>query len=382
MYTVQLMNKISKVGTDIFDKSRYELAEQTDAPTAMLVRSAALHDNVFPATLRCIARAGAGVNNIPLERCAEEGIVVFNTPGANANAVKELVIAAMLLAARDVIGGVEWASTLKDDPDAAKKVEKGKSAFAGNEIFGKTLGIIGLGAIGRLVANAAVALGMKVVGCDPYLSDAARAELDGAVKIAASFDEVYAAADYLTLHVPATPATVGMINAEAIGKMKDGVRILDLARADLVKSADMLAALESGKVAKYVVDFPTPDIIGRHKSIIAIPHLGASTEEAEDNCAMMAVAQTVDYLENGNIKNSVNYPNVTLPRTAKRRICVLARAGSGDAIKAAVSDTVGAVSAFTGAERGAYAYYIFDTEAEADTAGIAATEGVIRVQLL
>ncbi len=376
------MNKISKLGTDIFDKTKYELAEETTAPTAMLVRSASLHDTDFPKTLRCIARAGAGVNNIPLDRCADEGIVVFNTPGANANAVKELVIAAMLLAARDVIGGVEWATTLLDDPDAAKKVEKGKSAFAGNEIAGKTLGIVGLGAIGRLVANAAVALGMRVVGHDPYLSDAAKAQLDVTVKTVDSFDEVYAAADYITLHVPATPTTVGMINAKAIAAMKDGVKILNLARADLVASADMLAALEGGKVAKYVVDFPTADIIGKHKNIIAIPHLGASTEEAEDNCAMMAVRQTVDYLENGNIKNSVNYPNVSLPRTAKKRICVLARAGNGDAIKAAVNDAVGAVNAFTGAERGNYAYYIFDTDATVTLDGIAAADGVIKAELL
>lgn len=376
------MNKISKLGTDIFDKTKYELAEETTAPTAMLVRSASLHDTDFPKTLRCIARAGAGVNNIPLDRCADEGIVVFNTPGANANAVKELVIAAMLLAARDVIGGVEWAATLLDDPDAAKKVEKGKSAFAGNEIAGKTLGIVGLGAIGRLVANAAVALGMRVVGHDPYLSDAAKAQLDVTVKTVDSFDEVYAAADYITLHVPATPTTVGMINAKAIAAMKDGVKILNLARADLVASADMLAALEGGKVAKYVVDFPTADIIGKHKNIIAIPHLGASTEEAEDNCAMMAVRQTVDYLENGNIKNSVNYPNVSLPRTAKKRICVLARAGNGDAIKAAVNDAVGAVNAFTGAERGNYAYYIFDTDATVTLDGIATADGVIKAELL
>lgn len=375
------MNKISKAGTDIFDKEKYALAEDIAAPQGMLVRSAALHDTVFPETLKCIARAGAGVNNIPLDRCAEEGIVVFNTPGANANAVKELVLAALFLAARDIVGGIEWAKTLEGDEEAAKKVEKGKSAFGGFEIFGKTLGIIGLGAIGRLVANAAVALGMKVVGCDPYLSDAARAELNAAVRVVPDFDAVYAEADYLTLHVPATPTTKGMLNSESIAKMKDGVRVLNLARADLVNSADMIAALEAGKVAKYVVDFPTADMIGKNENIIAIPHLGASTEEAEDNCAAMAVAQTIDYLENGNIVNSVNYPNLELDRTAgKARVCVLAKAGIAAEVKAAVNNAYGAPVAAADAERGAYAYFIFDVEGTVkDTATIAAVEGVKRV---
>ena len=375
------MNKISKVGTELFDKAKYTLGEEMDTPDGMLVRSAVLHETVFPATLKCIARAGAGVNNIPLDRCAEEGIVVFNTPGANANAVKELVLASLFLASRDIIGGVQWAKTLEDDPDAAKKVEKGKSAFGGFEIFGKTLGIIGLGAIGRLVANAAVALGMKVVGCDPYLSDAARAELNAAVKVAPDFDAVYAEADYLTLHVPATPATKGMVNAESIAKMKDGVRVLNLARADLVNSADMIAALESGKAAKYVVDFPTADMIGKHANIIAVPHLGASTEEAEDNCAVMAVNQTVDYLENGNIKNSVNYPNLALPRTAgKARVCVLAKAGNADAVNKAVNDACGAPVAAVSAEKGGYAYFIYDVNGDV-TADIKA-DGVIKVTVL
>lgn len=382
MYTVQLMNKISKVGTDNFDKALYTMAEETAAPDAMLVRSAVLHDNVFPKTLRCIARAGAGVNNIPLDRCADEGIVVFNTPGANANAVKELAIAAMLIAARDVIGGVEWAKTLENDAEAAKKVEKGKAAFGGNEIMGKTLGIIGLGAIGRLVANAAVALGMKVIGCDPYLTDTAKAELNAAVKTVATYDEIYAVADYVSVHVPATPTTKGMINAETIAKMKDGVKILNLARADLVNAQDLLTALENNKVAKYVVDFPTADVIGKHKNVIAIPHLGASTEEAEDNCAVMAVAQTIDYLENGNIKNSVNYPNVALPRTAKNRLCVLAKAGNADAINAAAVAAFGVPKALASAEKGNYAYYIFDTDKEIGEVKFDNALGVIRTVTL
>ncbi|MBQ9117381.1 MAG: 3-phosphoglycerate dehydrogenase [Clostridia bacterium] len=379
-YNIQLMNKISKIGTDIFD-DKYALGEEIENPAGMLVRSAVLHDTVFPETLRCIARAGAGVNNIPLDRCADEGIVVFNTPGANANAVKELVLASLFLASRDIIGGVQWANTLEGDPEAAKKVEKGKSAFGGYEIFGKTLGIIGLGAIGRLVANAAVALGMSVVGCDPYLSDAARAELDPKVGVVATFEEVYTASDYITLHVPSTPTTKGMINAESIKGMKDGVRILNLARADLVVSADMLAALESGKIAKYVVDFPTDDVIGKNKNIVAIPHLGASTEEAEDNCAVMAVNQTIDYLENGNVKNSVNYPNLSLPRTAgANRVCVLAKAGIADAVNAAVAGALGTPVASASAEKGNYAYYIFDVKGDIGAIDpVSNVDGVIRV---
>ena len=375
MFKVQLMNKISAVGTDKFPKERYTLTEELAGADAMLVRSAVLHEVEFPETLRCIARAGAGVNNIPLDKCAEAGIVVFNTPGANANAVKELVIAALLLAARDIVGGVEWAKTLEGDADAAKKVEKGKAQFGGNEIAGKTLGIVGLGAIGRLVANAAVALGMQVVGCDPYLSDAARAQLSPEVSVVDSFDDIYAVADYVTLHVPATPTTKGMVNAEAIAKMKDGVRILNLARADLVASADLLAALESGKVAKYVVDFPTVDMIGKHPNVLAIPHLGASTEESEDNCAVMAVAETMDYLENGNVKNSVNYPNVSLARGNGTRVCVLAKAG----ISAAVAAAVGQATASAGAERGDYAYSIFEVTGDIDVAALQALDGVIRV---
>ena len=375
MFKVQLMNKISAVGTDKFPKERYTLTEELAGADAMLVRSAVLHEVEFPETLRCIARAGAGVNNIPLDKCAEAGIVVFNTPGANANAVKELVIAALLLAARDIVGGVEWAKTLEGDADAAKKVEKGKAQFGGNEIAGKTLGIVGLGAIGRLVANAAVALGMQVVGCDPYLSDAARAQLSPEVSVVDSFDDIYAVADYVTLHVPATPTTKGMVNAEAIAKMKDGVRILNLARADLVASADLLAALESGKVAKYVVDFPTVDMIGKHPNVLAIPHLGASTEESEDNCAVMAVAETMDYLENGNVKNSVNYPNVSLARGNGTRVCVLAKAG----LSAAVAAAVGQATASAGAERGDYAYSIFEVTGDIDVAALQALDGVIRV---
>lgn len=374
MYNIQLMNKISKVGTDNFDLGKYNVGEAVNAPDAILVRSADLHETAFGAELKCIARAGAGVNNIPVDKCADDGIVVFNTPGANANGVKEIVIAGLLLASRDIVGGIEWAKTLENDPDAAKKVEKGKSQFAGCEIMGKTLGVIGLGAIGRLVANAADALGMNVVGYDPYLSEAAAAQLHAGVKKAASYDEVFACADYLTLHIPATAETKGMFKAETFAKMKDGVRLLNFSRADLVIAADLIAALESGKIAKYVVDFPTADVIGAHKNIVAIPHLGASTEESEDNCAVMAAKQTIDYLENGNIVNSVNYPRVTLDRSGDARICVLYKDADIADIAKAVGNAVGTASG----KKGNYGYAIFDVEGEASLDGVKAVNGVIR----
>lgn len=374
MYNIQLMNKISKVGTDNFDLGKYNVGEGVDAPDAILVRSADLHETAFGAELKCIARAGAGVNNIPVDKCADAGIVVFNTPGANANGVKEIVLAGLLLASRDIVGGIEWAKTLEGDPDAAKKVEKGKSQFAGHEILGKTLGVIGLGAIGRLVANAADALGMKVVGYDPYLSEAAAAQLSTGVKKAASYDEVFACADYLTLHIPATAETKGMFKAETFAKMKDGVKLLNFSRADLVVSADLIAALESGKVARYVVDFPTADVIGAHKNIIAIPHLGASTEESEDNCAIMAAKQTIDYLENGNIVNSVNFPRVTLDRSGDARVCVLFKNAEISDIAKAAGKVVGTASG----KKGDYGYAIFDVEGTASLDGVKAVNGVIR----
>ena len=282
---IKLLNKIAKVGTDKLDRNLFNVGEEVDAPYGIMVRSANMLDMEFNPELRAIARAGAGVNNIPIDRCTEQGIVVFNTPGANANAVKELVIAGLMLASRDVIGGVAWAGTLTED--VAKQVEKGKSKFAGCEVAGKTLGVIGLGAIGGMVANTAVHLRMDVVGCDPYMSIEAAWNLNHHVVKAATYDDIYATADYITLHVPSTPQTKGMINKEAIAKMKDGVRILNFSRADLVNAADLKEALESGKVAAYVTDFPTEEVLNV-KGIVAIPHLGASTEESEDNCAVMA----------------------------------------------------------------------------------------------
>ena len=319
---VQLLNKIAAVGLDKLDKDLYEIGDAVENPDAIMVRSAVMHDMTFGDNLKAIARAGAGVNNIPIDRCSEEGIVVFNTPGANANGVKELAVCALLLASRDVVGGIKWAETLKGGDDVAKAVEKGKSQFAGCEIAGKTLGVIGLGAIGGMVADIATALGMDVVGCDPYISIDAAWRLNNRVSHGKSYDDIYAASDYITLHVPATADTKKMINAESIAKMKDGVKIINLSRADLVNADDLKAALESGKVSAYVTDFPTEDILGV-KGVVAIPHLGASTEESEDNCAVMAAKELDGYLRYGIIKNSVNFPNLDMPVSAATRICVL-----------------------------------------------------------
>ncbi len=321
MYNVKLFNKIAKIGLNKLPADMYNIGEDVENPDAVLVRSASMHEIEFPESLLAIARAGAGVNNIPVEDCAAKGIVVFNTPGANANAVKELAIGALLLASRNIAGGIDWVKTLGGETPIAAQVEKGKGAFVGPELAGKTLGVIGLGAIGALVANAAHALEMDVLGCDPYITVDAAWMLSRKIHKASDNDEIYANADYITLHIPSTPTTKGMINKETIAKMKDGVRIINLARADLVNSEDMKAALESGKVASYVTDFPTNDMIGA-KNTVMIPHLGASTPEAEDNCAVMAVQELSDYILNGNIKNSVNYPNAELPRSGKARVCV------------------------------------------------------------
>ena len=323
MKNIKLLNKIAKCGTDIFDES-YTVSDVCEKPDAIMVRSAVMHDMEFGPELKAIARAGAGVNNIPLDRCAEQGIVVFNTPGANANAVKELVIAALLMTSRKIVSGIEWVKSLKGKGDEiGKLVEKGKSAFVGPEIKGKKLGVIGLGAIGILVANTAKSMGMEVYGYDPYLSVEAAWGLSRAIKHALSLDEIYANCDYITVHVPATPDTKGMINAESIAKMKDSVRILNFARGDLVNNSDIFDAIQSGKVAAYATDFPTEGLIGV-EGVIAFPHLGASTPESEDNCACMAVDELADYLENGNIKNSVNMPNVSMPRQGTR-VCILHR---------------------------------------------------------
>ena len=320
MKNIKLMNKIAACGTDIFDRAVYNVADDCAAPEAIMVRSAALHDMEFNPELLAIARCGAGVNNIPIDRCTEAGIVVFNTPGANANGVKELVICALMLASRDVIGGANWSETLTSD--VAKTVEKGKSAFAGCELRGKTLGVIGLGAIGAMVANAALDLGMKVIGYDPYLTVDGAWRISRAVGHAVTTDEIFEKSDYITLHVPAVEATKGMIRKENIDKMKDGVKIINLARADLAIASDIKDAIAAGKISAYVTDFPTEETLGV-KGIVNIPHLGASTGESEDNCAIMAANQLVEFLSTGNIRNSVNFPAIDLPAHNGKNVLVL-----------------------------------------------------------
>ena len=362
MKNVLLMNKIAKVGTDVFDRSEYAVGDALENPVAMMVRSASLHETEFGKDLLAIARCGAGVNNIPVDRCAEQGIVVFNTPGANANGVKELAICALMLASRDIVGGVEWAKTLTSD--VAKSVEKGKSAYGGCEIAGKTLGVIGLGAIGGLVANAAHHLGMDVLGCDPYITVNAAWSLSRSIEKAATYDEIYEKADYITLHVPATPTTKNMINRDTIAKMRDGVRIINLARADLVDAEALKEALASGKVAAYVTDFPTEATQGV-KGVVSIPHLGACTEESEDNCAVMAAHELDDFLKTGNIKNSVNYPNVQLPVTpGTHRLCVMHKniPNTLSYITSQVSASGINIENMANGSKGDYAYTIVETK--------------------
>ena len=324
MYRIKTMNKISTAGLDQLDKSRFQVGNEVENEDGILVRSAAMHDYEFPDALRAIARAGAGTNNIPIDRCSQHGIVVFNTPGANANAVKELVIAALLIASRDILGGAEWVQEQAHTPnvDLAAAVEKGKSAFVGPELYRKTLGVIGLGAIGALVCNIALDLGMDVYGYDPFLSVDAALRLDRHVHVVKNVDELYKVSDYVTIHVPYNNDTKDFINAEAISKMKGQVRVLNLARGGLVNDDDMIAALESGRVAKYVTDFPDDKIALVHNAI-ALPHLGASTPESEENCARMAADQLKDYLINGNIKNSVNLPNVHQDWSGICRVCLI-----------------------------------------------------------
>ena len=322
MYNILTLNKIAACGLDQLDKTKYAITDdQAQDADGIILRSFAMHDMELPKSLKAVARAGAGTNNIPIDKCTEKGVVVFNTPGANANAVKELVLAGLFLASRDVVGGINWAKTLTGD-DVAKQVEKGKSNFAGCEIQGKTLGVIGLGAIGIQVANAARHLGMHVIGYDPYLSVDAAWRMSSHISKATNLDEIYAKADYITIHVPLTPDTKYMVNADAIAKMKDGVKILNFARGELVNNDDIKKALDSKKVSSYVVDFPNAETIN-YEGIVAIPHLGASTEESEDNCAVMAAREISDFLESGNILNSVNLPNCSLPMNGNGRITVI-----------------------------------------------------------
>ena len=380
------LNKIAACGTDRLGAA-YTITDAMEGAAGVLVRSAAMHDMELPDSLLGIARAGAGVNNIPIDKCSEQGIVVFNTPGANANAVKELVLAGLFLASRKVVDGIAWAQTLKGEGDAVGKlVEKGKSAYAGPELLGKKLGVIGLGAIGVLVANAAVALGMDVYGYDPFLSVDAAWKLSRHIHHANTLDEIYSACDYISVHVPLVPDTKGMLGEAAFAAMKDGVRILNFSRAGLVDSDAMLAALAAGKVAAYVVDFPTDEMLGVD-NVVAIPHLGASTPESEDNCAVMAANQLKAYLEDGNIINSVNFPDVDVPRSGDVRICVLHR--NIPNMLAQISSVVSAcgvnIESMTNKSRKDLAYTVLDIAgAVCDdvTDKIAAVDGIIRVRVL
>lgn len=377
MYHVKTMNKISKIGLAELD-DRFEISDTMEHEDAILVRSAKLHDYDFPAELQCIARAGAGVNNIPLDRAAEAGVVVFNTPGANANGVKELTIAALLLASRKLSQGITWVKEqAAAGADVAAVVEKGKSAYVGPEIQGKTLGVVGLGAIGVLVANAAAALGMKIVGYDPFLSVPHALNLTPGVEIVDTLEALYAKVDYISLHLPMNPQTKGTLNAEAFAAMKDGVRIVNLARGELVDTAALREALASGKCAAYVTDFPDSETAAM-EGVVAIPHLGASTPESEDNCAMMAARQVKDYLDNGNIVNSVNLPVLSMAWAAKNRVCVIAKGADAAAIAAAVP----APAASASKSRGEYTYYLVDTDADVDAAALSALPGVLRVRVL
>ncbi len=381
MYNVKLLNKIASVGTDEFDKRKYNIDVDIAAPEAIMVRSAAMHDMEFGPELLAIARAGAGVNNIPIDKCAEQGIVVFNTPGANANGVKELAIAALLMAARDIIGGVKFTETLTED--VAKSVERGKSAFAGCELKGKTLGVIGLGAIGGMVANAAAALGMKVIGYDPYITIEGAWRLSHHISKAASYEEIFKSCDFITLHVPATPETKNMIRRDTIAMMRDGVRIINLSRADLVCAADVKDAIAQGKITRYVTDFPTEETINQ-PGIVTIPHLGASTAESEDNCAVMAAHELIDYIENGNITNSVNYPSVQMPRSGAARLVVLHRniPNMITSITGVLSEAGLNIENMANRSRGDYACTLLDADSdfsEATVSAVAALDGVIRV---
>ena len=385
MYNILTLNKISPVGLGRFDE-KYQCADNVENPDAVLVRSASMHDMARGSNLLAIARAGAGVNNIPVDDCSKDGIVVFNTPGANANAVKELVLTALLLSSRKIYSGICWAQTLKGKEGVAKLVEKGKSAFVGPEIKGKKLGVIGLGAIGILVANAAKSLGMEVYGYDPYISVDAAWGLSRSINHARSLDEIYAGCDYITIHVPLNPDTKEMINAESIAKMKDGVRILNFARGGLVKDDDIIAAVQSQKVAAYVTDFPDENLLGID-NILTIPHLGASTPESEDNCARMAADEIIDYLENGNITNSVNFPSTSMAREGDERICIIHKniPNMISQISSVLSDNGVNIENMTSKSKKDYAYTVIDvTGSIPDVAlvNLKAITGLVRIRVI
>lgn len=385
MYSILTLNKIASVGTDKFDSGKYTVGDSVSNPDAIMVRSAKMHDMEFGSNLLAIARAGAGVNNIPVDKCAESGIVVFNTPGANANAVKELAICALLLASRKITEAAAWAASLKGTPDAPKTVEGGKSKFAGPEILGKTLGVIGLGAIGGKIANAAVALGMNVVGYDPYLSVNGALHLEPSVKVVTDINEIYAKSDYITIHVPYTPDTKNTIDSEQIAMMKDGVRLINLARGELINSEAVVKAIADGKVAKYVTDF-ADDIVLGVDNVIVLPHLGASTPESEDNCAVMAADELIDYIEKGNIKNSVNFPNAVMNATGTK-VCILHK--NVPTIIAQITSAVGEaglnIDNMVNASKKDYAYTMLDIAGDVKDAvseKMNSVDGIIKVRVI
>ncbi len=386
MYKIQTLNKISKKGLSVLDEN-YTCADEIENPDGIILRSFKMHDMELPASLRAVARAGAGVNNIPIDKCTEQGIVVFNTPGANANAVKELVVASLFLASRKIVQGIEWAKTLIGEGDAVGSlVEKGKSSFAGPEIEGKTIGIVGLGAIGVRVANAAHHLGMDVIGYDPYLSVDAAWSLTRFAHKAASLDELLEKADYISVHVPATPSTKGMFNSEAFAKMKKGARLLNFSRGELVDEVDVQAALENGDLAAYITDFASEELL-KNEKVICMPHLGASTPESEENCAVMAASEIKDFLENGNIKNSVNFPNCDMGKVSGARVTVLHK--NVPSMIKNITDVFAKdgvnIANMLNKSKGDNAYTMIDIEGRCDSVvveEISAMDGVIKVTLL
>lgn len=391
MFKIQTLNKISLAGLSLLERDKYETASEMTNPDGIILRSFKMHDMELPASLKAVARAGAGVNNIPIDKCTEKGIVVFNTPGANANSVKELVIAGMLTAVRRIPEAIDWCKTLADKGDEVPQlVEKGKSQFAGTEIKGKTLGVIGLGAIGVMVANTAAAMGMKVIGSDPYISVDAAWGLSREVKKAISLDSLIAESDFITVHVPLTDTTKGMFNADKFNIMKKGTVLLNFARGGLVKNEDLNAAIEAGIISTYMTDFPDAELIGM-KNVICVPHLGASTEEAEDNCAAMAAEEIKDFLEYGNIKNSVNFPDCSMPFTGRKRITIINKdmpnvIGQFSSIIAA--DKIN-IAEFINKSKKGYAYNIIEIDSEVSDELMAdvieklkAAEGVIAVRLI
>lgn len=387
MYQILTLNKISATGLNRLPAEKYTHGNEIARPDAIMVRSASMHEMKLDEKTVAIARAGAGVNNIPVDACSEQGVVVLNTPGANANAVKELVLCALLLTSRKIVPAIDWCKTLKGEGDAVGKlVEKGKSAFTGPEIKGKTLGVVGLGAIGILVANAAKSLGMEVYGYDPYLSVDAAWSLSRNIKHATSLDDIFAKSDYITVHVPLTEETRGLVSKASIAKMKDSVRIVNFARGELVDSKDILEALQNGKVAAYATDFPSDELIGE-SGVIAIPHLGASTPESEDNCAEMAADELKDYLEEGIIRNSVNLPNVVLPRSADTRICLIHKNVPSmlNQITAMLTEKNINIDNMINKSKKAFAYTVIDTNdaiGDDTRAALGAIEGIVRVRVI